>query len=112
MDGLEPDHLATTTRLGTLGMIIMDTFKRLTSPRSDDSVAVIRTVTPLVWAAVIDIVLRATGVDLSSLNDDLERYVVLVLGVVLYLIGKFRPGLIERVLLMVKVDGTNYDRTS
>lgn len=87
-----------------------------TLSRSDDRIAVTRTVAPAVWSAVllfvsdwfgVDIVERVA--DLSGL-DPMDAAVVgqTVVFVALYLVGKFRPGALERILLLVKVAGTSY----
>lgn len=96
-------------------------FTRLTAS-TDSRIAITRTAAPMAWALVVTWVADAFGVDLAdwiAMLDgdggvDAESAASLATGVIfvaLYLVGRWRPGVVERVLLGVQVKDTSYTTT-
>lgn len=83
-------------------------------------IAVLRTLTPNVWAAVVLLASQRWGIDLVDLVADalnVSSATAAVLGQavtmgVLYLLGRFNPGWLERVLLAVPVAEQGYVTTA
>lgn len=93
-------------------------FRRVTQA-SNDRIAITRTLAPAVWAMVVAFALNNFGVDLNerlaSIDGpggvsatDAAHAAHLTIFAVLYLAGRYRPGVIEKVLLGVAVDATRY----
>lgn len=96
-------------------------FARLTAS-TDSRIAVTRTAAPMIWAVAVTWAADAFGIDLAdwiAMLDgdggvDAESAASLTTGlifVVLYLLGRWRPGVVERVILGVQVEDTSYTTT-
>ena len=83
-----------------------------------DRIAVTRTLAPAVWAALVSTAL-GFGVDIHGDIAGLDgagglepihvaTYGPLILFGVLYLVGKFSPGVLESIILLIPVERTGY----
>ena len=83
---------------------------------TDKRIAVTRTLAPALWAIIVAGAADWLGLDVVHELSDLlnvSEMKVAVIGThvvfaVLYLLGKFRPGWVERILLLVPVGSTQY----
>lgn len=94
---------------------ITRTLQHLTTS-TDQRIAITRTLAPAAWASLVLWVSLQFGLDLNHEIAELlgvsmssvATVAPLVLGGALYLLGRFNPGLLERVLLLVPVRDTAY----
>ena len=84
--------------------------------KTDNRIRVVRTIAPAAWAAVLLFVFELTGIDLIEWIGDLTELnparasslAQLVTTAVLYIVAISRPGWLEQLILLVKVEDTTY----